>query len=360
VKRPVSRKSALRRLVREARADKPAELDWASMEERLLRQVRRESQPQAPAWYAWAWVALAAAAMLALWFVAARAPVALPQAQTTRSVTDDALRRDGDALALGVRIATSDRSVSVQHAGRASWTLSPNSAAQLATKGERITVRLERGSVLSEVVPNPKPETFVIEAASTRIAVHGTVFRVALEDGRVVVQVSEGTVAVGPLGAAPGFLLKAPAHGDFAADGRSGNVEDGRASAPEPRRAEPLKAPRLRPSVATPVSSAAVPVASAELPNEPSISDIEVGIARVVDVASDCFRRHIQSADGVQITVHSALSLHIAGSGVVSDVGFQPPLSPETELCAADGISHILFAPSEQGATVTRLLELKR
>jgi len=46
----------------------------------------------------------------------------------------------------------------------------------------------------------------------------------------------------------------------------------------------------------------APPAASRELPPEPSINDIEVGIARIVDAASDCFSRHTTSAEGVHLT----------------------------------------------------------
>jgi hypothetical protein len=102
------------------------------------------------------------------------------------------------------------------------------------------------------------------------------------------------------------------------------------------------------------------PPATAELPSEPSINDIEAGIARIVDGASDCFSRHTQSAEGVQITVRTALSLKILPSGAVSDVDFQPSLSPDAEQCAADQISDVTFTPSQQGASVTRMLELKR
>jgi hypothetical protein len=293
-----------------------------------------------------------------VWLIGERSPVT---AQAPRAVIEatEPLRRSGDLLALGGRVVAEARQVSVDHAARATWTLSPQSSALLAEKGERIAVRLERGSVLSEVVPNPKPETFVIEAAGARIAVHGTVFRVSLEGERVIVQVREGTVAVGPRGSVPAFFLKAPAHGDFAADGRSGSIDGRPLGDAQERRPEPLKLAPARPHGAQPAPSV-TPSASAALPLEPSISDIEAGVARVVDVASDCFSRNTKSAEGVQITVRTALSLKVAGSGAVSDVEFQPPLSPGAESCAAAGISQITFAPSAQGANVTRMLELKR
>jgi hypothetical protein len=96
------------------------------------------------------------------------------------------------------------------------------------------------------------------------------------------------------------------------------------------------------------------------VPSEPSISDIEAGIARIVDATSECFGRHTKSTEGVQITVRTALSLRIADSGAVSDVDFQPPLSPDVEECAAERISQVSFTVSKQGAGVTRMLELKR
>jgi hypothetical protein len=356
-----SHEPTLRRLVRDARAEQPAKLDWSRIEQRLLHEARRGQAPAARPARAVAWAVLAAAALVAIWLAGTRAPSSSPETQPALVAIRDPLHRDGDLMAVGTRVTSGELRVAVAHAGRAAWTLAADSSARLAGKGERITVALERGSVLSEVVPSPKPETFVVEAAGTRVAVHGTVFRVGLEGGRVIVQVSEGTVAVGPIGGAPGFLLEAPARGDFALDGRSGNI-DGRPASrqTEERRVGPLKIARPRAPSATPTGSPPVPSSSAEPPNEPSINDIELGVARVVEVASDCFRSHTQSTDGVQITVRTALSLQIAGSGAVSNVGFQPPLSPDAERCAQEGISRIAFAPSQQGATVTRMLELKR
>jgi ferric-dicitrate binding protein FerR (iron transport regulator) len=353
------REAVLRRLVRDARAEPPPEIDWSGAEERLLRRAQRPASTEARPSYATAWGALAIAAAAAIWLVGQRAHHSVTRSPPAIIEATEPLRRNGDALALGSRVETAGREVSVDHAGRATWTLAPNSSALLAGRGERITVHLEHGSVLSEVVPNPKPETFIVEAAGARIAVHGTVFRVSLEGGRVIVQVREGTVAVGPLGGVPAFFLKAPAHGDFAVDGRSGSIDGRPLGESKERRAEPLKLTPLR-SSAGPISSAPSSIASAELPNEPSINDIEVGIARIVDATSDCFAHHTQSAEGVQITVRTALSLKIQSSGGVADVDFQPPLSPDAEECAAASISQVTFAASKQGAKVTRMLELKR
>jgi len=354
--------ASLRRLVSEARAEKPQDIDFARIEERLLHEVRRSRPERSRPGRVFSWAALAVAASAALWLLQGRAPAPVSEPHRPALVAvSPALERDGDQLPLGARVSSAERSVTVNHAGRAKWRLEPNGNARLAERGERITVELEQGSVLSEVVPNPKPETFVIEAAGARVAVHGTVFRVSLEGGRVLVQVSEGVVAVGPRGGAPAFMLKAPAHGDFSADGLTGTVNGQPSARLEARPSDPVKPGRLR-AVASAGSTpaAAAPSASAELPKEPSINDIESGIARTVDVASDCFRRHTRSAEGVEVTVRTALSLKITDEGAATNVEFQPPLSPDVELCAREGISKVTFTPSEQGAQVTRLLELKR
>jgi len=355
-----AREAALRRLLRDARAEPAPDVDWSSLEERLLLQTRQVTPAAKRSAYPLAWGALAVAAAAVLWLVSTHVQPALSPSPQAGLTVPRPLVTDGDALSLGARVEARGREVTVEHLGRAQWTLSPSSSALLSGRDERITVRLERGSVLSRVVPNPRPETFVVEAASTRIAVHGTVFSVALEGGRVLVDVREGTVGVGPVGHARAFLLEAPAHGDFAADGRSGSIDGRRVSASEGRTTGAQKGGPVHSANPAATGSSLAPVASAEPPVEPSISDIETGITRVVEAASDCFTRHTKSADGVQITVHTALSLKILGSGAVADLDFQPPLSPDAEACAAASIAQVRFAVSKQGAKVTRVLELKR
>jgi hypothetical protein len=352
------REAALRRLVRDARAEPSPDLDWSRIEQRLLQQTKHPAPAVKRSPYLLAWGAVAVAAASALWLAGTPSPRATSPSRAGAVAPVAPEVQDGDQLAIGRRIETHEREAVVTHSGRATWTVSPDSSALLAGRGERITVRLERGSVLSKVVPNPKPETFIVEAAGTRIAVHGTLFSVALAGGHVIVQVREGTVAVGPLGGVPAFLLTAGTTGDFAADGRSGTINGlpVRESKSRPT-GHHKQTPRPADSTA---SNTLAPVASADPPHEPSINDIETGIARVVEATSDCFTRFTQSTDGVQITVHTALSLKILDSGAVSEVDFQPALSPGAEECAAANIAEVRFAASQQGTSVTRMLELKK
>jgi hypothetical protein len=353
------REATLRRLLRDARAEPSPDLDWSGIERRLLQQTKHAAPGAERSRHRLAWGTVAVAAAAALWLVGTPSPQGgSPSRPAEVSAVAPAVR-DGDRLAIGSRIETTDSEAAVSHAGRASWTVSPNSSAVLTGRDERITLRLERGSVLSRVVPNPKPETFVVEAAGTRVAVHGTLFSVALAGGHVIVQVREGIVAVGPLEGVPAFLLTAGTTGDFAADGRSGSI-NGRAV--RESKSRPTGAQKQTPSrvAATSASSALPPAPSAELPSEPAIDDIETGVARIVDASTDCFARFTQSAEGVQITVRTALSLKILDSGAVAEVDFQPPLSPAAEECATARLSEIRFAPSKQGSSVTRMLELKK
>ena len=353
------REAALSRLVRDARDEPSPELDWARIEQRLLQQTNHAAPAAKRSPYFLTWSAAAVAAVAALWLAGTPSPTSTSPLRPSEVTAVAPTVQDGDQLAVGSRIETQDGEAAVMHAGRATWTVSPNSSAMLAGRDERITVRLERGRVLSQVMPSPRPETFVVEAAGTRVAVHGTRFSVALSGGHVIVQVHEGIVGVGPLDSAPSFMLTAGMSGDFAADGRSGSIDGPAARESKSGPTGPHKQAPARP-VAPTVSSAVAPIASAELPSEPSISDIETGVARVVDAATDCFARFTQGGDGVRITVHTRLSLNIVDSGSVTDVEFQPPLSPDAEECAAASIADVRFAASKRGTSVTRMLELKK
>jgi ferric-dicitrate binding protein FerR (iron transport regulator) len=353
--------ASLERLIREARDQQPSEPDWSRVEAALMAQARREKPkaPSAPRGVMWGALALAAA--VALW-VGLRAPQSaetpVPQANAART---PAAVRDGDALELGSRIEAVRSAITVSHPGHAVWKLLAGSSAFLAERGERVVVHLEHGSIIARVVPNPKPETFVVETDTARVAVHGTVFRVTLRGGRLLVKLHEGSVAVGPKDGSPVFMLKAPASGDFALDGRTGEVSGSVPSEPSESDARddlPKSVPaRVVPRPTLP--SAAPPAPSVELPDELSIGDIEDGVSRVVDATSTCFRQFNQPKPGLEITVRTALTLKVQPDGSVADVDFQPPLAPDVERCATASVSQIRFASSKQGSSVTRMLELK-
>ena len=359
----------------ELREAAPPELDWERMEGRLLREPRPEprtasvslmSRLRLPA------AGLVAVAALASVFIARKPtpPRAKPVATLSRAPLN------GDQLALGTRLTAGNQPLSVEHLGRASWTLEPHATALVSEAGEFLTVKLESGALAAKVVPNPKPETFAVEVEGTRVAVHGTAFRVERLGERLQVEVSEGTVAVEPSGShsAPAFLLRRDSRGNFALDGRTGSVEGnasavvadgsgqshrtvleatpsasvahGHAPAPQPQPAKAEPSPRSN-------------AAQAALPTQPSISDIESGVSSALVLMNRCFREQTRST-GIKVSATTGVTLSVGGDGTIQSVTFAPPLAPAVEDCAVSGLRALTFAHSLEGVTFTRLLELTR
>lgn len=376
----------LDRLVGELRELKTTELDWDRIETRLMNEPRPVSTTASLSFFGR--LALPAAALVAvtagvLLFAPHRAPAPSTELKPVAHLPSGPL--NGDGLALGTRVTAGNQNVVVEHAGRARWTLEPHATASVTDSGEFLTVRLESGALSASVVPKPKPETFAVEVGGTRVAVHGTAFRVERVADHVLVEVTEGTVAVEPTGthSEPSFLLRRGSRGSFGLDGRTGNVEGNasvvmhdsvpksqheipRTVAASPSRAQAAATPPAPPAVSAPsVDDAAnsqppsLPQAAPALPEQPSIADIETGVSAAVVLMNRCFHDKTQST-GVSVSVSTGITLSIAGDGTVQSVTFAPPLAPAVEDCGVAGLRNLGFAHSIDGATFTRILELKR
>jgi len=372
---------ALDSLVSELRELPGPNLDWARVEARLMNEARSGSSNAGPSFFARLRLPLAALAAVAtgVFVFAPRhlpTPVELPS-KPLAQVQHGPI--DGDRLALGTRVSAANQQVSVEHAGRARWTLEPHATAAVVDDGQFLTVRLESGALSASVVPQPKPETFAVEVGGTRVAVHGTAFRVERTADRVLVEVTEGVVAVEPTSthSDPSFLLRRGSRGSFGLDGRTGSVE-GNASVvvhergPKSHReiAQAKPAPAQAPKASSapvavetappePVTPPAVTASTPVVPEQPSIADIETGVSSAVDLMNRCFRETAQSSD-VRISVSTGMTLSIAGDGSVQSVTFEPPLAPDVEDCGVAGLRQLTFTKSISGATFTRILELKR
>jgi len=367
-RRPEERE--LDRLILELREQDTPQLDWDRVEARLLR----EPPPESPGLIRSflnrlrlpAAGLVAVAAVVAI--VVARKPESLPAKPVAKLSTQ---LLNGDQLALGTRLTAGNQPLSVEHRGRARWTLEPHATALVTDAGEFLTVKLESGALSAAVVPNPKPETFAVEVEGTRVAVHGTAFRVERVGERVQVDVSEGTVAVEPSGthSAPAFLLRRDSRGNFALDGRTGSVE-GNASAVvadgggQSHRTVAKLAPVSHPHASAPGIQPARPEVSTEraapaLPVQPSISDIESGVSSALELMNRCFRDQTRST-GNRVSASTGLTLSVAGDGTIQSVTFAPPLAPAVEDCAVSGLRALTFTRSVEGVTFTRLLELQR
>ena len=374
-RRPQER--ALDRLILELRDQAAPKLDWERVEARLLREPPPRAQAAGVSVLGrLRWPAaglLAAAAVVA---VVAHSPKPSTRVPTpVARVSSEPL--NGDQLALGTHVSAGNQPLVVEHAGRVRWTLEPHASASLAVSGEFLTLRLESGALSAQVVPSPKLETFAVEVGGTRVAVHGTAFRVERAGDRVLVAVSEGTVAVEAAGAhaAPAFLLRRDSRGNFAVDGPSGNVE-GNASAvvsdtsaqshrevAADEAALPTHSPTpvAHPSARAPAAHPATAPLSAtpQLPLQPSISDIETGVSSALELMNRCFHDKTKSS-GSRVSASTGLTLSVTGDGAVRSVTFTPPLAPAVEDCAVNGLRGLTFAHSAEGVTFTRVFELSR
>jgi ferric-dicitrate binding protein FerR (iron transport regulator) len=367
---------ALDAALSEARRVPAPELDWDRMQERMWQAIDREPAPAKQPVKLRALSAvpvLAVAAGVALWF--GRAEV--QPATSVASVAEESSLIDGDSLERDQVLQAGSTGLRVVHNGRAEWTLEPNSQASVIEHGKIVRVRLVAGSMRAEVVPAPEKERFVVEAAGTRVAVHGTVFRVAMEEGRNLVDVEQGIVAVAPLDPShpQAVLLRAPTHAEFAL---SGVPLEGKHSLNEKqnfgvaRLARKAHAPS--PPLATSTIAEAAEAASEELPAAPSasseepapirqrltIGEVEEGVAPVVATITRCFRAGAEPSGNLRVTAQSAVTLKVAPDGTIEQLSFDPPLSPTVQSCSEREIAEVRFAPSVEGASVTRMLELTR
>jgi FecR protein len=365
----------LDRLVSELR-DLPApDLDWDRLEARLMTEPRPAKSARNSGFLerlrlpAAALVAVTAGALL---FTRHHTPAPAAQPKPVAQVPSGPL--NGDNLALGTRVTAGNQNVVVEHAGRARWTLDPHATASVQDAGEFLTVRLQSGALSASVVPQTKPETFAVEVGGTRIAVHGTAFRVERFGDRVLVEVTEGVVAVEPTEAHsdPSFLLRRGSRGSFGLDGHTGSVEGNASvitldSGPKSHRdiERGAAASSARPQAVSSTPGASAPVAAAPaakpastLPDQPSISDIEGGVSTAVELMNRCFQKS-HSSD-IRVSVSTSMTLSVSGDGTVQSVTFGPPLAPPVEDCGVAGLRNLTFARSLEGATFTRSLELKR
>ena len=364
----------LSRMIREIKSEPAPEVDWDRVESSLLRRIdeRGAAPVKFPVRLRTRTALAAAAAVLAL--VGARElilrePVHALHASAQRWDSTGRITLDGSRMALGQRVTSGTAEVRVVHPGRATWTLSPNSRGLIAFGGDLLTVQLERGSALAEVVPSKRKESFAIEADALRAAAHGTVFRVSRRADRVHVEVTEGVVAVGPAstrGDTKGWLLTAPTSGQFTLDGASGEVATA-SRAPERGAAGVAVAGNAAPPSAhgTPAPAGAEPGEAAaesepvELPEKPTMDSVQSVFGKLIPLVNQCFEQHTRADGDMQVTASTRLTLRVAPDGTITGRDFAPPLAPAVLACSAPKIDAMRFASSKQGITVTRYIQLE-
>ncbi len=383
-----SQSRALRAVIEEVKRSDPHAVDWESMEANLMREVRRQApRTKRETWQPFAWFAvplIGVALAFALW---SRSENAAEHPTTPAPELAQSSELNGDAVGAEEVLHTTATPLVINHAGRATWTLTPGSSAKVLSSVGVLRIRLLSGALHAEVVPSAEPERFVVEAADTRVAVHGTVFDVVLRSDRTLVDVQQGVVAVGSVTrpSRASTLLHAHEHGEFDLNGAP---LVSRAAAPErsarrvalrppPPAALPSSEPAPEPAVATqeveeltpaePSSEASAEVAQVQeerpappLPFEPTIGEVEAGVSALIDGVSRCLKEKTNDAGNVRIIVRTSVTLEIAPDGSVSAATFSPPLSPGVHECSTEEAYAVRFPASIEGASVTRLLELSR
>jgi hypothetical protein len=374
---------SVRRLARELAREPSPELDWDRLEGELMGALPMAGQSlpvplrRSRVWTVPAAAALAVAAAAAV-FIGTRPSteqhVAASQAAeaATRTPTGAV---NGDALGAGAIVVATTEPVTVEHAGQASWTLEPRSRAHVIERGRLLTIALENGAVAVRVVPHSGSEPFAVEVGMTRVAAHGTQFRVERVAGALHVDVSEGTVAVGATrdrGHTHGFTLPAPSRGAFGLDGTTGTVWSasgaavsdtsrsaenrpvlaGRSSQPAPSGVR-LDAPRRTP-VAPP---SGVP---RTLERVPTIAEIDDGLNAFQAASNQCFAAHAPASTDLKVTVHVMAIIDIQASGQIRNVFFEPPLAPAVQGCVEEQLGTVKFASSRDGVKIERTLEFVR
>lgn len=378
----------LRQIVEEVRQEPPPPMDWDAVEARLLARVaaddasRRRQAKAAPRWGALAGFAAAAAAVVML---ASGVGGDTTDPATGQAAPDAVAHTDLVAVPQGpgeptlYTLVGMPRHSAIQSGsepmrftlpGVVTWTLAPHSRVVLESvpvpRGPSTmphVVRLEQGRIDAEVVPrqdsNQLLEAFIVEAGATRVAVHGTVFSVERRADVVDVEVTRGSVTVGPAqhrGVTTGHLMVSPKRATFRA-GRvvRGDVAEAESPLAMAEDAEPREdraaaatgrsASRAPDSVPERTEVAAKPPAT----TAPAQADEQDPEAREDEPADDaptvlsvagaqgrvlgCLATAAPdaSATGTKVTVSSQVTAVLAADGEVVSVQFAPPLRPDLQ-----------------------------
>ena len=276
----------------------------------------------------------------------------------------------GMGMRLGDVIETRSAQATLDRPGRLTLILEPGTRAVVTHVEGTLVLALERGALEAQVVPVPVGEAFAVDVGGSRVAVHGTHLRVARlsaldardpGQGRVVVDLNEGVVAVGEApraGSVIGTLVNAPAHVEYDAADPAGTLtqtHDPAAVRPPFRPAVPEAVPSvathaepLPVHVAAPLAAEPRPEGRAA-PGVPPKPDPEPAPAAseapaetaVAEAVRACMASRPSVDNGtvvVSVVVSTTLHLDLFDDGAVRAARFDPPVAPDVNACAAQAI----------------------
>jgi len=348
----------LKVLVREVREAPEPEVDWELMEQRLLARVENSAPRRHPKRFASPWLAPLAAGVLGLllYFGFGAHPSGEKAASepSPGPVQVESAPEDGAELQVGQRVVAEGGSLTLQHPGLARWTLAPASSGEIRALEPALVVQLQSGTLFAEVVRSSAAESFVVEVGGLRVAVHGTVFSVHRARQHAVVEVTEGSVVVGPIGKPATTLLKAPAVVKFVATGaRAGTVVERRGNV------KVLASGRAAARV-VPRTAALDDGTPAKLRQEPTFEEVEHALGQLESAVKTCLKGELGGrASSVQFSLKTRVAFKVEAGGEVTQFRFTPPLAPSLNTCALENLAELRFLPSELGVHVIRDLDVK-
>lgn len=404
---PFEPESPLAKLTLEAKASfTPSglgtrDIDWSAQEERLAMRLEleraREARSRKKQLAIGAGMSLALAA--GMLFLLSTPPETQATSTPTREVasivkgglrgaTPRAAGSDPSVVAEGDTLDVADgplvyerQAAKAGEPRRAIWALDPagetSARAKVVKASSTLVVALERGALEADITPVRDGEAFAVDVSSesgtTRVAVHGTHLRVARRGDQLVVDLTEGVIALGQPseGRTEGMEIKAPAHvemtiGKSPASARIAHenvrpawsldsVAEGHAPAVLPgvqpaapagsgssqAQLAPRQTPVLWANTAPSTSASAVQApepASTPAPVPPAVA-LSEGAARTA-IQVDLKRCVVQGnpGKGVAISIESTLTIDVRADGSVSGTRFDPPLAPAIQECTSKAV----------------------
>lgn len=335
-------RARLDRLTSEARTELvPRSVDWArverTMEARLDDGAGRfvSRAPRAPRALAVVG-AVALAAAVALLVTRRPVPAGDVHAVTAPSpvASGEGPREPFDATATRARFVRD---------GTATWIAEPGSRGTIGRAGGAVVVALDTGVVEAHVTRSPLPESFAVDVGEgtdvVRVAVHGTHLRVAREGRRVIVDLSEGVVAIGRPpreGLTVGTTVRAPAHVELDVHELASLTVDARPDAVRP----PLSLDEegvTPPSPGAPLAAAAPSHPAPHAASAPRVAPATPGAVSldVIAGAVAACAASVERPGVARVTGSSVLHLVVDDTGRATSARFDPPLSPSVQECAA-------------------------
>ncbi len=397
----VGETSAVDRLSRETRvATEAPPVDWESVDAKLFARMKvdAEEKRRRGAHVMWLPIAGALAAAAAIALLVGRGHDA-PGVDGLESPTAEiepaagaivAREGDGELLIDGRVVATGAAGttvgahavvetrgsvrVLVERKGQVAFWVEPASRIVVTRSRGTLVIALDRGALEAKVTPvTTTAQAFAVDVGASRVAVHGTHFRVARDGSRAVVDLTEGVVSIGApvafrsVGATYAELVTAPAHAEFATENAAATLTIDHAPSavraavafaiPAPVAVAPTAPVALAPTLPT-TSSSPTPAAPAPIvasapklglapsAQPPAIATpdphAEATIARAVRA---CLAAR-PPAPGVKLIVSTVIELQADDDGTVQLARFNPPLAPEAQACATAAIYRVRFTRS--------------